>query len=533
MNDEPQTTTDPEDRLTDRALSEVLGGDAPPDLSERILAAASQQPLANPVLGDSAMNETRHNSTSKRKRWAIFAAAASLFLAVGWLVAMRQFEDSRQAQVSTPSQKAQSTTDIASPPAQPSPQDKSTMGVLGLIDDAYSSSQSGDELQMMVEPKVMAEVSVSEAEAVRPLMRFGFASSRRSEEERPDAGAPRVANDIAQTAAGRVDLLERVPQSRDHGGPEYSREVRNSSLARTSQSVFGGGGGALGGYDAGGKALGGPQNGQFSGNGRLRFAPQGHGYYGRKFQNVPEELQEVAQGRGPGNSGDQYTRIYENPFIEAQGEHAVSTFSIDVDTASYANVRQFLMQSGQLPPPDAVRLEELVNYFDYDYSGPTSDVPFAAHVEVAGCPWQPEHRLVRIGIKGHEIERTKRPQSNLVFLIDVSGSMNEPAKLPLLVEGMKMLTRELGENDRVAMVVYASSEGLALPSTRGDQQATILAALEQLRAGGSTAGGAGIELAYQTAQDNFIEGGTNRVILCTDGDFNVGVTSTAELERMA
>jgi Ca-activated chloride channel family protein len=153
-------------------------------------------------------------------------------------------------------------------------------------------------------------------------------------------------------------------------------------------------------------------------------------------------------------------------------------------------------------------------------------------VEVAGCPWKPEHRLVRIGIKGREMDRDNRPRSNLVFLVDVSGSMDEPNKLPLVVYGLEQLTRELGENDRVAIVVYASSEGLVLPSTPGNNQQVILAALGQLRTGGSTAGGAGIQLAYQIAEDNFIEGGTNRVILCTDGDFNVGVTSTAELERL-
>jgi Ca-activated chloride channel family protein len=238
------------------------------------------------------------------------------------------------------------------------------------------------------------------------------------------------------------------------------------------------------------------------------------------------------QGTGPGKSGDQYTRIYENPFITAKGGDAVSTFSIDVDTASYANVRQFL-QSGQLPPPDAVRIEELLNYFPYNYEGPKDDTPFAAHIEVAACPWNPEHRLARIAIKGKEIDRKVRPQSNLVFLIDVSGSMDEPNKLPLLIDGMKLLTRELGENDKVSIVVYASSEGMVLPSTRGDQQQTILTALDNLRAGGSTAGGAGIELAYKTATENFVKGGVNRVILCTDGDFNVGVTDTAALTRLA
>jgi Ca-activated chloride channel family protein len=269
------------------------------------------------------------------------------------------------------------------------------------------------------------------------------------------------------------------------------------------------------------------------------------------------EPADTAEGTGPGSPGDQYTRIVENPFIKAEGGAAVSTFSIDVDTASYTNVRQFLMQMNALPPPDAVRIEELINYFDYDYSPPTVQVdaanmptapgsaggssenanenlpaPFAAHIEVAGCPWSPDHRLVRIGIKGRELERAKRPQSNLVFLVDVSGSMNNPAKLPLVVYGLEQLTRELGENDRVAIVVYASSEGLVLPSTPGTRQDEILSALGRLRAGGSTAGGAGIQLAYQIAEDNFIDGGTNRVILCTDGDFNVGTTSTAELQRM-
>ncbi|HVT28533.1 MAG TPA: von Willebrand factor type A domain-containing protein, partial [Lacipirellulaceae bacterium] len=251
---------------------------------------------------------------------------------------------------------------------------------------------------------------------------------------------------------------------------------------------------------------------------------------GYKWQNSTS----TSEGTGPGLSGDQYTRIVENPFIKAEGGAAVSTFSIDVDTASYTNVRQFLMEMNQLPPPDAVRTEELINYFHYDYAGPkpSDDAPFAAHIEVAGCPWAPEHRLVRIAIKGREMDRHKRPQSNLVFLIDVSGSMDEPNKLPLVIYGLEQLTHELGENDRVAIVVYASSEGVVLPSTPGTKQETILAALSKLKAGGSTAGGAGIQLAYQIAEDNFIKGGTNRVILCTDGDFNVGVTSTADLERL-
>jgi Ca-activated chloride channel family protein len=239
----------------------------------------------------------------------------------------------------------------------------------------------------------------------------------------------------------------------------------------------------------------------------------------------------VPEGRGPGRAGDRYDSLVENPF-RAVKDHPLSTFSIDVDTASYANARRFLLQEGRLPPPGAVRIEELVNYFDYDYAGPEDDVPFAAHIEVAGCPWTPGHRLVRVGLKGKEVDTEQRPPSNLVFLLDVSGSMNSPDKLPLLKAGMKLLAEQLGENDRVAIVVYASAEGLVLPSTPGTEQATILAALENLQAGGSTNGGAGIDLAYRIAQENFIEGGVNRVLLCTDGDFNVGTTSTDALVRM-
>lgn len=247
--------------------------------------------------------------------------------------------------------------------------------------------------------------------------------------------------------------------------------------------------------------------------------------------SAPAEGESADEGQGPGQAGDRYEAIVENPFRNA-GQNPLSTFSIDVDTASYAKVRMYLMQQNMAPNPDAVRIEELINYFTYDYAGPRDAHPFAAHVEVADCPWKPEHRLVRIGIKGKEIEQ-QRPASNLVFLLDVSGSMDQPNKLPLLKRGMKMLVDQLGENDRVAIVVYAGAAGLVLDSTNGDQKQKILDALERLQAGGSTNGGQGIQLAYQTALDHFIQGGTNRVILCTDGDFNVGMTNDGDLVRVA
>ncbi|MHC4490305.1 MAG: vWA domain-containing protein [Planctomycetota bacterium] len=231
-----------------------------------------------------------------------------------------------------------------------------------------------------------------------------------------------------------------------------------------------------------------------------------------------------------GFNTEAYDRIDENPFLSA-ATNPLSTFSIDVDTASYSNVRRFLA-SGSLPPQDAVRIEELVNYFPYAYAPPTDGRPFAIHVEATTCPWKTDHRLVRIGLKGREIEWGRRPPSNLVFLLDVSGSMSPPNKLPLLQRAMRLLVENLTENDRVAIAVYAGAAGLVLPSTTGAEKERIVTALDELHAGGSTNGGEGIRLAYRVATENFIQGGVNRVILATDGDFNVGTTSRGELTRL-
>ena len=232
----------------------------------------------------------------------------------------------------------------------------------------------------------------------------------------------------------------------------------------------------------------------------------------------------------PDLNTEAYDRIEDNRFLQVSN-NPLSTFSIDVDTASYANIRRFL-QRGMLPPKDAVRIEEMLNYFSYNYPVPSGEGPFSASVEVAQAPWKLEHRLVRIGLKGQELEMEQRPSSNLVFLLDVSGSMRSANKLPLLKNAMRLLVNRLSENDRVAIVVYAGASGLVLPSTSSDQKERILAALENLEAGGSTNGGSGIRLAYQTAVSNFISGGVNRVILATDGDFNVGTTNQGDLTRL-
>jgi Ca-activated chloride channel family protein len=246
----------------------------------------------------------------------------------------------------------------------------------------------------------------------------------------------------------------------------------------------------------------------------------------RRLKELSKEELEAAP-----TAGEAYELPQENAFESVAG-NPLSTFSIDVDTASYANVRRFLMQNGQLPPPAAVRIEEMINYFRYDYPQPEGDVPFSLTTEVATCPWNTDHRLARIGLKGKEIAREKRPVSNLVFLLDVSGSMQDANKLPLVRESMKLLVRELSENDRVAIVVYAGASGLVLNSTTGDQKDAIRAAIERLQAGGSTNGAGGLQQAYDVAMQHFVRGGVNRVILATDGDFNVGITDRDALVRL-
>ncbi len=227
---------------------------------------------------------------------------------------------------------------------------------------------------------------------------------------------------------------------------------------------------------------------------------------------------------------EDYDHISENRFYDPSNT-PLSTFSIDVDAASYSNIRRFL-NSGQMPPKDAVRIEEMVNYFAYDYSQPIADEPFSIITELSECPWNKENHLLHIGLQGKDIPTEDLPASNLVFLLDVSGSMNQPNKLPLVISSFKLLVNKLRQDDRVAIVVYAGSSGLVLPSISGANKEKIIASLERLRAGGSTAGSEGIELAYKIARENFISSGNNRVILATDGDFNVGVSSDAQLVRI-
>jgi Ca-activated chloride channel family protein len=243
-----------------------------------------------------------------------------------------------------------------------------------------------------------------------------------------------------------------------------------------------------------------------------------------------DEIQIQVEMERPQINTEEYKHLDENA-VKSTAQSPVSTFSIDVDTASYSNVRRFIM-SGSLPPEDAVRTEELVNYFSYNYPQPKNDEPFAIITEVGPCPWNSKHKLAMIGLQGKNIHTEQLPPSNLVFLLDVSGSMNEPNKLPLVKSAMKLLVNNLTEKDRISMVVYAGAAGVVLQPTSGDNKEKILSAIEELSAGGSTAGGEGIELAYKLAKESFIKEGNNRVILATDGDFNVGLSSEDELVKL-
>lgn len=233
---------------------------------------------------------------------------------------------------------------------------------------------------------------------------------------------------------------------------------------------------------------------------------------------------------GEYHNTESYSPIEENGFRSVKAS-PLSTFAVDVDGASYSNMRRFLM-NGNLPQKDAIRVEELINYFEYDYPNPKGEHPFSITTEIGNCPWNKNNKLVHIGLQGDRIDMKDLPPNNLVFLLDVSGSMSSPNKLPLLKKSLKMLINEMTERDRIAIVVYAGAAGEVLPSTPASEKTKILEALENLNAGGSTAGGAGIKLAYKVAEKNFIKGGNNRIILATDGDFNIGVSSDGAMKDL-
>jgi Ca-activated chloride channel family protein len=343
-------------------------------------------------------------------------------------------------------------------------------------------------------------------------------------------GEPRV--EVKESAVASMSGAERASGRGVHGDP-----VPNPMTVMTVEGVKGQpSNDPSQGYVAGPKAKLAEVERSGKDLKRIAAGDRAGGRVLRSRRDFPGPKIELADGeveesiRSYERSSEEYSRIVDNPFLAALRD-PLSTFSIDVDTAAYANMRRFIHE-GSLPPADAVRIEEMVNYFRYEYAQPVGDAPFSVAMEVHAAPWEPKHRLLRIGLQGKEIDVSEAPPANLVFLIDVSGSMSSEDRLPLVKKSLTMLAENLRAHDKVSMVVYAGKSGLVLPPTGGDKKEAILEALNRLSSGGSTNGAQGIELAYRTAAESFVQGGVNRVILCTDGDFNVGVSSEGELTRL-
>jgi Ca-activated chloride channel homolog len=348
---------------------------------------------------------------------------------------------------------------------------------------------------------------------VLAIVSFGFLLCMGCSEKRAEVAKNGQAVEVAQPNPPPVSF----------GGPVPARD---GDALRTGGGP--GGGHPQPGGMTGKRPLGPPAAG---GGGQPASLPrQADG--GRSHRLPPSEAKAAqdhpAQGESAGN--ESYSPIQDNDFLEASAA-PLSTFAIDVDTAALSNIRRYLGQ-GTMPPKDAVRIEEMINYFKYNYPEPTGPHPVGVTTELGTCPWNPDHWLLRVGMKARSIDPSNLPPRNLVFLIDVSGSMGPVNRLPLVKRGLQMLVDQLTDKDRVAIVVYAGSSGLVLPTTRGDRHDLILNVLDRLQAGGSTNGGQGIQLAYRIAKESYIPGGVNRVILATDGDFNVGVTNRGDLLRM-
>lgn len=346
-------------------------------------------------------------------------------------------------------------------------------------------------------------------------------------------GSDPAAGDMSTPPVGSVPVV--TPP--DGSAPKDSNVVRDEVKMKESQALvlgskqaLGVGGGPATGWGGIGIGGGGGLGGRFSARASSgRIGPRPGRPLVPGMAPAPNDFD--ARRDNDDFNTESYHGITENAFLRV-GAAPLSTFSVDVDTAAYANMRRMIM-GGSKPLADAIRIEEMVNYFNYGYKGPTDPAaPFAVHTEVTTAPWKPEHRLVRIGVQGRTLELAERKAANLVFLLDVSGSMNSWNKLPLLTRSLRLLVDKLEATDRVAIVVYAGAEGVALPSTSCQNKNAILNALDELSAGGSTNAGAGIQLAYKIALENFIPGGVNRVILATDGDFNVGTTSEGELVKL-
>ncbi len=352
---------------------------------------------------------------------------------------------------------------------------------------------------------------------------------------------------LAESAPAELAPAESAPtQASSLKTAKAPGKVPGGMGGRGGMGFSGGGGGKFGGTFGGGAMPGVAESGGTVVDERKLSRSESDGYAGfgegrdplqGQLPDVqgqlPDELRAnvPSMNRRKAGVGDRFDAIPETPFADVI-QQPLSTFSIDVDTASYSKLRQYVLEQQTLPSSETIRIEEWINYFDYAYPGPRDDSPFAAHIRLVPCPWNTDHKLVRVAIAAKKPPAEQRPSSNLVFLIDVSGSMSDSNKLPLVKRTLQLLVSQLREQDRVAIVVYAGAAGCVLPSTSGANKDAILASINELQSGGSTNGGQGIQLAYKIAKEHFIADGINRVILCTDGDFNVGVTGNDQLVAM-
>ncbi len=504
-------------RRVGRVIEEALSGsplpEPSPDLRQLVelrLSAVDAGPALRPV-GTLAV---RQAPTGRWLRWA--AVAATIFVACGSIIALLLPAVSADREAARRSAAAHAARWATYDSSLKSLDQRDLSGgtyseppAATLSGESYTDPESGetytDPTKMMIPERMQGEPYI---EAVT---------------KRTQPGKP-------------ADSAERIPAATSNPGGQPSNRFAVSDGSVTSSistgkpdgrggvpgMMRGGGGLSSGLHDQSGGGQGGMQGRVVEGN-----VNDSDTLYGNRFTVSKPTYESKSQ---VDTSNEAYDSLPLNPW-SAVTDHPLSTFSIDVDTASYANVRRYI-ESGSLPPAEAVRLEEMVNDFRYDDAPPDGEHPFSVTAEVAACPWTPGHRLLRIGLAGKAVNAEQRPASNLVFLIDVSGSMDEPNKLPLVKASLAMLVEQLTDADRVAIVVYAGQSGLVLPSATGANRRQIHAAIDRLTAGGSTNGGAGIQQAYEQALTNFIDGGNNRVILATDGDFNVGITDRDQLVRM-
>ncbi|QDV75227.1 YfbK domain-containing protein [Botrimarina mediterranea] len=537
MSDPKSTADDYRDRLVDRVLAEALGEERPPDLSQAILDKVEEEKVSVVQADQVAAKKPRR----LRGRLVELAIAASV---VGVLATLL-LPTVHTARLATRSRAVEESAPETVTIAKPDSSDLRYQSSMPMLKDSNEASPPV-RLKESAEGEFIVDVTAPEnstpqkqAYPTRAPNEAGDTIAGVPIQAVPSAEAPPQSTGVSQEQSQKQLFEQLARQQAEAPSRESQRWESFSSIDQKAVAPA---------TPAMQPAESTPSPHYLTDNFQYYAPEPSNGPYGfagggEAFPK-PEAWRDLSSSRRSRYKEvdqafrDRYEPIHENAFVKPVGEDALSTFSIDVDTASYANVRQYLRDLRRMPPANAVRIEELVNYFEYGYEAPKaaeeeaeSEAPFAANLGCSACPWKPEHKLVRIGVKGREVAVDKRPLSNLVFLIDVSGSMNQPNKLPLVISGLNALVNKLGENDRVAIVVYAGSEGVVLPSTGGDQKDAIRAALDRMTAGGSTAGGAGLRLAYEIAERNKIVGGVNRVVLCTDGDFNVGMTGTEELAK--